>query len=168
MKKELDTYRYLYKRDKPIIVNVLGTIVAVIAILKIFGEPLIGLLFGIGAGGIFVYESGIEIDFKNNKYRLINSFGLLSFGEWITLPPIEYVSVFSVNLVSAAYGRSGAKVTQKQNVIQVNLITPQNKRLRILETKEHEQAFKFAKEIADSLDLNIYDATNKEGKWINK
>lgn len=168
MKKELDTYRYLYKRDKPIIVNVLGTIVAVIAILKIFGEPLIGLLFGIGAGGIFVYESGIEIDFKNNKYRLINSFGLLSFGEWITLPPIEYVSVFSVNLVSAAYGRSGAKVTQKQNVIQVNLITPQNKRLRILETKEIEQAFKFAKEIADSLDLNIYDATNKEGKWINK
>lgn len=167
MKKELNTYRYLYKRDKPIIVNILGTIVAAIALLKIFGEPLIGLLLGIGAGGIFVYESGIEIDFKNNKYRLINSFGLLSFGEWITLPPIDYVSIFRVNLVSAAYGRSGAKVTQKQNVIQVNLITPKNKRLRIYETKEPEQAFKFANEIANSLELKIYDATNKEGKWID-
>jgi len=51
-------------------------------------------------------------------------------------------------------------------VIQVNLATEQNQRIRLLETDNVEEAFAFAKEVSQKLNLQVWDATGKEGKWL--
>lgn len=144
----------------------LGFIVALIALLKIADTPIFSMIMVMASTGIFAYQTGIEFNFAKKIYREINAFGPQSFGEWKDLPPIEYISVFKVNLVSAVYGRSGASVSTKRGVYQVNLITNQNRRLRILETENIEEAFQFAKEYATYLDLKIWDASTKDAKWL--
>lgn len=162
-----ETYRYLYKRDKPFMLKVLGFVVAIIALFKIADTPVFSIIMVMGSTGIFAYQTGIEFNFAKRLYREINAFGPQSFGEWKDLPPIEYISVFQVNLVSAVYGRSGASVSTKKKVYQVNLITNKNRRLRLLETENIDEAFQFAKEYAAYLDLKIWDASTKEAKWLN-
>lgn len=161
-----EIYHYLYKRDKPFIVKLLAYILGLIALINLLNTPLYSVVMVVGSAGILTFYNGIELDFKNQTYRNINSVGTMGFGEWIPFPDFQYVSVFAVNLVSSVYGRSGASVTQKQGVFQVNLITKQNKRIRVLETENIEEAFQFAKEIAPKLNLKIWDATTKEANWL--
>jgi hypothetical protein len=68
--------------------------------------------------------------------------------------------------VSRIEGRSGASVSDKQIVIQVNLITDKNVRLRLFETNDKEKAMVFAKELAPQLHLRVWDATQSDGHWV--
>jgi hypothetical protein len=148
--------------------KIMGIIVALFSIGGLASTPVFGIVLAIGAGGLIAYQSGIEVNFKERTYRMITAFGLQGFGNWEPLPPIKCVSVFRTQLVSSTYGRSNASVTTREEVIQVNLATEQNKRIKLLETDSTEEAFAFAKEVAHKLDLNIWDATEKEGKWMGK
>ncbi|MGB1317614.1 MAG: hypothetical protein ACPG5W_05385, partial [Flavobacteriales bacterium] len=130
-------------------------------------SPFFGVIMALGAGGLIAYQSGIEVNFKERTYRLITAIGPQGFGSWESLPAIKCVSVFKTTLVSSTYGRSNASITTKQSVIQVNLATEQNKRIRLFETEEIEEAFAFAKVVGQKLDLKTWDATEKEGKWID-
>lgn len=162
-----DIYQYLYKRDKPRSMKIMGVIVALFSIGGLASTPALGIALAIGAGGILTYQSGIEVNFKERTFRLITAFGSQGFGNWQPLPPIKCVSVFRTQLVSKTYGRSNASVTSKEEVIQVNLATEDKKRIRLLETESIDEAFAFAKEVSQKLDLQIWDATTKQGKWID-
>jgi hypothetical protein len=70
--------------------------------------------------------------------------------------------------VSSLTGKSGASVNSKQGVYQVNIITEKNLQLRVLETEDIDEAFQFAKDFAPNLDLKIWDATSKKGKWLQR
>ncbi len=122
----------------------------------------------LGAGGLLAYQNGVEVNFKERTYRMITAFGPQGFGAWEPLPTIKCVSIFKANLVSSTYGRSNASITTKQTVIQVNLATEKNKRIRLFETEKIEEAFIFAKAIGQKLELNIWDATKREGKWLDR
>ncbi|MDB4655874.1 hypothetical protein OAE48_03405 [Flavobacteriales bacterium] len=98
---------------------------------------------------------------------MITAMGTQGVGSWEPLSEIKCVSIFKINLVSSTYGRSNASITTRQTVIQVNLATEQNKRIRLFETEEIEEAIVFAKNVAQKLDLNIWDALGKEGKWLS-
>ncbi|TAL60393.1 MAG: hypothetical protein EPN85_07300 [Bacteroidetes bacterium] len=161
-----EIYKYIYKRDKPFMVKLLAAMVAGVALLKIQNTPIFGLIMGLGSVGLFGYQSGIEVDFKNKKYRLITTFGPQVFGNWQPLPPLKYISVFKANLVSTVTGFTGTTVTQKKEVTQVNLITDKNKLLRLLETKDMNEAFEFAKQTAPKLDLKIWNATVRPAEWL--
>lgn len=163
-----DTYRFLYKRDKPMPMKIMGIIAAVFSIGGLAYSPVFGVILAVGAIGLIAYQSGIEVNYKDRTYRMITAMGPQAFGSWEPLPAIKCVSVFKTNLVSKTYGRSNASITTNQTVIQVNLATEQNKRIRLFETEEMEEAFVFAKDLAQKLDLNIWDATAKEGKWLDK
>lgn len=151
-------YQYLYTRDKPMPMKVLGIVVALFSI----G----GVVMALGAGGLLAYHSGIEVNFAERTYRLITAFGTQGFGKWQPLPPLKCISIFRTTLVSTAYGRSNASFTDRQQVIQVNLATAQNQRIRLLETEDMAQALTFAKDVAQRLELPIWDATAKEGHWM--
>lgn len=166
MTPEVEIYKYLYKRDKPVFIKILGSLVAAFAIIRIANTPVFSVIMGLGSIGLFSYQTGIEINFKNKMHRLISSFGPVNLGDWQPLPRLKYVSIFRVNLVSTVTGRSGASITQKEGVIQVNLITEQNKKLRLLETEDLDEALQFAKELSPKLNLKIWDAMEKKGKWL--
>jgi len=161
-----NTYRYIYKHAKPVVIKILGYLIATFAIIKFIDSPITSTISGLLATSIFLYQSGIEVDLNKNKYRLINAFGPFTFGSWRNLPALKYISVFKANLVSSMSGRSGAMVTLQKDVIQVNLITKDNQRLTLFETEDAKKAFDFAKEMATSLDLKIWDATTQVAQYI--
>lgn len=165
MKEEL--HRFLYKRDKPMPMKIMGVLAALFSVGGFAYSPFFGVVMALGAGGLLAYQSGIEVNFKERSYRLITAIGPKGFGSWEPLPSIKCVSVFKTELVSSTYGRSNASITTKQTVIQVNLATEQNKRIRLFETEDRAEAFVVAKEVAQQLELNIWDATEREGKWLD-
>lgn len=162
-----ENYKYIYKRDKPFLFKLIGIIVALFAILRLRNSPVFSFLLAIGSTSIFVYQTGIEIDFKNKKYRYITTFGPQIFGQWLDLPKMEYISVFKTNIISSATGMSNTSITHTDEVIQVNLVVSNNKTLRMLELKDIKEAFDFAKHYAKELELSIYDATVRPAKWLD-
>jgi hypothetical protein len=168
MNSELQNYKYLYKRNKPVLITILGFVFALFALIRITYNPVFSLVLGIIALLLIFFESGIEFDFNKNTYHLINSFGPWCIGDWKPIPSLNYISVFNVNLVSSLTGKSGASVNSKQGVYQVNIITEKNLQLRVLETEDIDEAFQFAKDFAPNLDLKIWDATSKKGKWLQR
>ena len=147
--------------------KIMGVIVALFSIGGLASSPFFGIIMAIGAGGLIAYQSGIEVNFQEKTYRMITAMGTQGFGSWEPLPEIKCVSIFKTNLISSTYGRSNASITTKQTVIQVNLATEQNKRIRLFEAEEIEDAIVFAKDVAQKLELNIWDATDREGKWLS-
>ena len=143
-----------------------GVIVALFSIGGLATTPLLGVVMALGAIGLLGWQSGIEVNFEEGKYRLINSFGPVGIGDWDSLPPIKCVAVFKTNLVSNTYSRTGLAVQSRDSVIQVNLATQNNQRIRLYDTDEVEDAFEFAQDVANRLDLKIWDATTKDQKWL--
>lgn len=163
----IENYTYIYKRDKPFLFKLIAFIVAAFALFRIMNTPIFSFILGLASTLIFVYQTGIEIDFNNKKYRLITTFGPQVFGEWLDLPEIEYISFFKTNLVSSATGISNTSISYSQEVFQVNLIVGNNKILRMFELNNKNESYDFAKFYALKLKVDIYDATVRPAKWIN-
>jgi len=164
---EKGPYRFIYKREKPTSMKLMGILAAMFSIGGLAYTPVFGVAMALAAGGLLLYQSGIEVDFSERKYRLITAFGSQGFGNWEPLPALKCVSVFKTKFSSQTYGRSNASVTTTQHVIQVNLVTAQNKRLLLFESEDKNEAFDFAKEVATSLGERIWDATGREGQWLD-
>lgn len=162
-----DVHQYLYRRDKPMPMKIMGVIAALFSIGGAAYSPVFGVVLALGAGGLLAYHSGIEVNFRQRTYRMIMALGTHGFGAWQPLPAVKCVSVFSTTLVSSTYGRSNASITTREPVIQVNLATQQNQRIRLLETEHMDEAMAFAKHVAQQLELDIWDATGREGKWMD-
>jgi hypothetical protein len=159
-------YRFLYVREKPLMVKIVSFSVIVLSILRFVNYPLISGIMVLVGILLYLYQTGIEVDFKVHTYRNIIALGPLSFGKWEGIPPLKSISVFKATIVSSATSRANVTITQRDQVIQVNLITTLNKRIKLLETENKEEAFALAKKIAPILDLDIWDATEREGKWL--
>jgi hypothetical protein len=118
------------------------------------------------AGLFLLYQTGIEINFQQKTYRYITSFGIYDFGNWVDLPELKLISVFKLNISSSFFSRSGRSTTKNDIVIQVNLVSHDNKRIKLLESKNVNEAFAYANELIPLLNLKVWDATDKEGKWV--
>jgi hypothetical protein len=148
--------------------KIMGVLAAVLSIGGLAYSPVFGIVMALGAGGLLAYHSGIEVNFTARTYRFITAMGTTGFGTWQPLPELRSVSLFRTTLVSSTYGRSNASITTKQQVIQVNLATAQNQRIRLFETEHMAEALAFAKHVEQQLDLPIWDATEREGKWLER
>lgn len=163
-----DIYFYRYTRDKPMAMKLGGVLAAIFGIGGLVTSPFFGVIMALGAAGLLAYQTGIEVDLVQRRYRLVTIFGPQHFGEWMALPELKCVSVFRTTIVSSTYGRSNASVTHRDKVVQVNLATVDNKRIRLLEVEEQEEAFAFARLVATRMELRIWDATGKEGRWVKE
>ena len=162
-----DNYRFIYKREKPTSIKVMGILAALFSLGGLAYTPVFSAAMALAAAGLFLYQSGIEINFSQRKYRLITAFGSQGFGNWEALPELKCVSVFKTKFSSKTYGRSNASITTTQHLVQVNLVTAENKRLLCFESESKEESFGFAKKLAARLDEKIWDATEQEGKWLD-
>ncbi len=133
-------------------------------LIGIYSSVRYGIIISVFALGQLAYKKGIEIDIKNKKYRLYTSIGPVYIGDWEPLFGIQYISVFRALLASTP-SAIPQDFKHREEVFQVNLITRENTRLKFLQTIHDKEAWEFAKEIAPKLNLKIWDATNKKGKW---
>ena len=166
MKLQDGVYLYLYKRDKPLPIKMLGLIMLFAGFLILLESPVAGLVLLLIALLFLLYQSGVEINFREKTYRYITSFGIFDFGKWNELPTLKLISVFKLNISSSFFSRSGRSTTKSDTVVQVNLVYQDNKRIRLFETDKPKEAFSFASQVAPLLNLRVWDATEKEGKWV--
>lgn len=132
------------------------------------------LTFGLGvtAGPImlvcapilfFLIKEHLQIDFATKKYRYAIDFCGFNFGQWLDLPPIEYVSVFVAKYRSGSQGGNDSKQFKK---LEINLIYPTNKRLNVWIGNDIDNAFEAARFLSKSLDVKILNATKKPFVWL--
>lgn len=160
-------YRFIYTDDKPLMMNIGGFIFLVFGAIILIGKSIFfGALVFVISVLVILYQSGIEVDFENRRYRETNNFGPIVVGSWEPLPPLQYVSVFTATKVTVATSNTGRTVDPSERVLQVNLITKNNRRIKLYEGKDRERAFDLAKRYAPRLGLDVWDATTKEGKWL--
>ena len=122
-----------------------------------------GAYFGIillGAALKFSLREGFELDLNGKRYRKLYSIFAINFGNWKSLPPIEYVSVFKTIKKSRARVIA-AEASLGFEVYKLNLFYNRNHRLEVYFTDEKEDAFKIANHIALVLDIEIFDATER-------
>lgn len=145
----------------------IGLISGVGGALSIYGELYYGGVLFIPFIATFFHKVHMEVDIVNKRMRMVTKFiKWTTWGGWKKLPELKYISVFKT-LVSRTYsGRYGNQATDSYNVIQINLITSKNKKIKLYQSVDEDEAFKIAKQCAQELGLDIWDATSKKAKWL--
>lgn len=114
---------------------------------------------------IFIAKKGITISPSLQQYRYF--FGLLKFklGKWQTLPEFESISIFR-----ARKSQTSTIATQSSTAyfseIEVNLIYNTSRKLTVFISDKYDAALEKARYFESLFKLPIYDATEREGKWI--
>ncbi|MCF8332482.1 MAG: hypothetical protein K9H84_08535 [Bacteroidales bacterium] len=85
---------YFYKTHKtPFSFIVSGTLFLIMGVAVIVHNFGIGILLFILAIGFWSVKEGVEIDFKNNRFRKVIFIRSLKSGKWIFMDGIEYADV---------------------------------------------------------------------------
>jgi len=166
LKSKMENITFIFKQKKSIPYQIASFMVLLYGIILIQYFIFGGIIIGIGSLIFISVIEGIEIDFNSRKYRNAKFIGKLTIGNWQNLPEINYISVFRTTITRAIVGRSEARVSSSERVIIINLIYDKNKKLRVYKTKDYKDAFKKAELFSQKLNLRIFDATEKIGKWI--
>jgi hypothetical protein len=144
---------------------VFAIILSLFSIYLFFAGTLFGVIL-LGAALKLSLREGFELNLEEKKYRNVYSIFAINFGSWKKLPEIEYVSVFKT-IKNSRTRVIAAEANLGFEVFKLNLFYNKNKHIEAYVSDEKEDAFTVAKHIATVLELDIYDATTPEKKWIN-
>ncbi|WP_046757711.1 hypothetical protein [Kordia jejudonensis] len=153
-----------FKRKPPVIKIAFGVFTFAVGAISVLAGGYYGLIV-CGISMFFLHKDGTEIDLTIEKYRTFIEVLGFRFGKWDDLPEIDYVSVFSTTETITIRSRS-AEANVKSDVIVLNLFYNGNHRIKAYTTKNKEDAFEKAKQIAEVLKIDILDATEAESKWL--
>lgn len=118
-----------------------------------------------GIGVFLVMSQGSEINLDTKKYREFYSVLGIDFGTWKDLPQLDYVSVFKTKENSRVQGM-GASANFSNPIIKLNLFYNTNKKIEVYKTEDLQEAFELAKHLAETFQIDILDATERETKWL--
>jgi len=118
-----------------------------------------------GIGVFLMLVEGSEIDLASRTYREIYSVMGIKFGKWKDLPNVEYVSVFKTKEKKRVQALA-ASANFENEVYKLNLFYDRNKKIEAYMTDDVNDAFENAKYIAQVLNIDILDATEREKKWL--
>lgn len=158
---------FIFKGTKSLKIRIISSFVFLFGLLMMQIFLFGGIITTFGSIVLFATVIGIQIDFENKRYRLAIFFGNIPFGKWKELPELKYISVFKATYVATVRGLTNTGLTSIEKKIVLNLIHGRNRRLKVYITDEVDDAFEKAQYIAKKLNLKIYDATEKEGKWLS-
>lgn len=126
----------------------------------------IGLILLVLSTIALIAKKQLTISFSLSKQKNGMTFFGRQFGQWEPLPSFESISIFSAKKSQdMAVDSQFATVTFTE--IEVNLVYNKNRRLTVFTTKDFNKALNIAQLFADKLALRIYDATQREGKWLD-
>jgi hypothetical protein len=163
-----NNYLFIYRREKPVLIKAISGTVFLMAIYRILHSPISSIAMGLGSIGVFAYQSGIEINSTDRKYRIVSILGPQMFGKWEEFPELDYISLFKTNITFTTRSLTTASVSQTDTFIQVNLITKQKKKIKAFEGKDVKEAIAKAKQLSTELNLDIWNATIKPADWYEE
>ena len=114
-----------------------------------------------------VRQTASIIDLDKRVYKIQESlFGIFKWGNFKPLPQLNYVLVFR-SLFANCEPCAFDETTDNPNAFyQVSLIYNKNRRIIVHETKEKQEAFALAGELAAGLNLRVMDSASKPGKGV--
>lgn len=142
------------------IVGIFALIVGVISIIKDI-KGLVPLFIGI----YLLIQDGVELNYENKTYRQVKSLFGITLGKWQPIPDIEYISVFKTTETTTVWAAS-ASANVSSSVVKVNLFYNTNQKIEVYDSKNLDDAFSKAKQIATVLNVDILDATTRDTKWL--
>ncbi|MEZ4804162.1 MAG: hypothetical protein R2852_01370 [Bacteroidia bacterium] len=107
----------------------------------------------------------ITPSYSMQKYRIGISIFNHEFGTWEAFPNFEYISIFS-SKKSQNMNVQSQQATAAFKEIEVNLIYNRSRRLTLYTCQSFKDALNIAHQVGNQLNLKIYNATLKEGEWI--
>ena len=154
---------FKFKRKNLLWQYVLGTFALVAGVLTIFKDikGLVPLFIGL----YLLIQDGVELDYERKRYRRVKSLFGITLGKWQPLPDIEYISVFKTTETTTVWA-SSASANVSSFVVKVNLFYDTNQKIEIYDSKNLDDAFLKAKQIASVLNIAVLDATSRETKWL--
>lgn len=162
----IDSHCIVYKYTK--IDSIKGLMIAfsVIGLYYVVYYSLFASVFLLISAYSFFTCYGIVLDVENKRYKKVLFFRNKAKGRWNDLPEINYVSIFNTTVVSTSHSLSYNCIELKKQVLIINLVYDKNTRLSVFETTNYDEALGKARYIANSLQLPIYDASMRGGKWL--
>jgi len=146
--------------------RIVGFAIIIAGITLCFKLHLMGIVLLILGCIAVLAKKELSISFSLSKYRY--AFVLLNykFGPWESLPNFESISIFSAKKSQemSAGRQSGTAVFSE---IEVNLIYNKSRRLTVYTTQDFSKALNIARMFAEKFNLPIYDATKREGYWLD-
>lgn len=107
----------------------------------------------------------IYFDLAGRKYKKEYAVGPIRVGKWITLPNVEYISVFRQGW-SKDSDRNGIAEASGHN-FDVNVWYNASKHFTVYSSAGPEPAFEMARYIATKLQVDLLDATiPNDSKWV--
>lgn len=142
---------------------IVGSLALIIGVYTILTDikGLVPLFIGI----YLLIQDGVELDYENKTYRRVKSFLGLTVGKWQPLPEIEYVSVFKTTETTTVWAAS-ASANVSSSVVKINLFYNTNQKIEVYDSKNLDEAFSTAKQIASALEVDVLDATSRDTKWL--
>jgi hypothetical protein len=109
------------------------------------------------------------IDIKKRVYKIQEGLlGIFKWGTFEPLPKIDYVLVFR-SLFAKCEACSLDEYENNPNAyFQVSLVYNKNRRIVVEETRNKEEAFALAREVAEGLNTRLRDSASVRGKstWL--
>lgn len=144
-----------------------GWILLIGGVYSLITLNIIGLLLiAIGLIPVFT-KNNIAFNFSSHTYKEYISFFFYKSDTWKNIPKSDYISVFSA-VESQQLNANSQSTTIRNKIIIINLIYNNNQRLTVYKTDKIEKAFEIAQLFSNNLNLDIFDATSFEKKWITR
>ncbi len=145
--------------------KIVAFFLAIAGLLLCVNLNLIGFILLPLSLAVFIAKKELTVSFSLSKYRYALRIFTIKLGSWEPMPKVEYVSIFSAKKrQDVAVGPITTSTAYSE--MEVNLVYNKSKRLTVFETNDFSNAFSIAELFAAQLNLKIYDATKREGKWL--
>lgn len=109
--------------------------------------------------------TGVQINFRKKIYRTYIRILGFKYGKWVTIPAIDYVTVF-VGHYSQDMGVASISKTDNYSDFKINLIVSKTQRFDAGGFAKKSEAFEKAKFISNKFGVRLLDFSSGEPKWI--
>ncbi|WP_299102505.1 hypothetical protein [uncultured Winogradskyella sp.] len=154
---------FKFKQKNLLWQQVLGIFALVVGVIATLDDlkGIVPLFIGV----YLLIQAGVELNFEQNTYRRTKSVFGISVGKWQPLPEIDYVSVFKTIETTTVWAAS-ASANISSDIVKVILFYNTNQKIEIYDTKDVDDAFTKAKQVASILQIDVLDATTRETTWL--
>lgn len=150
-----------YAKEELFSKNFFGASLMIFGICYLFSKTASSISIGITSiyiGFFVVSNMGIDINPEEKKLREFISFFGIKLGGWKNFKTPEYVSVFKAKFID----EDGTK----NEIINVNLFFKNKQHMTVYQTGNLKVAFEIANFLKETLNINVFDATTNENKWL--
>lgn len=145
--------------------QILGVILLIVGIALAYQLNPFSILMLLIGTPLSSLATGVQINFRKKIYRTYIRILGFKYGKWVTIPAIDYVTVF-VGHYSQDMGVASISKTDNYSDFKINLIVSKTQRFDAGGFNNKPEALKTAENIAREIGVKLLDFTSLELRWV--